>query len=118
MESGTEASAAKCITGFDAVFPEHLGQAVRLGDVTHDQTGGRVGDGRDISLHQIVIGDGIMAVTGAASGSQRFPHIPLLRSGESSSTNSSIIQDQVGRVSKIRRGQGSGHAGSPPDDSR
>ena len=38
------------------------GQAVGVGDVADDQTGGRVGDGRDVSLEQVVVGDRVMAV--------------------------------------------------------
>ena len=49
--------------GFDAVLQEHLGQAIGLGDITDNQTLRRIGDGRDITLDEVVVGDRIVSMT-------------------------------------------------------
>ena len=47
---------------FDAVLPQHLGKTIGLGNITHDQTIGSIGHGRDVPLDKIVISDRIVTV--------------------------------------------------------
>ena len=57
----------------DAVLAQYLGQAIGFGDIADDQPARRIGNRRDISLHEIVIGDRIVPVCQAASARQALP---------------------------------------------